>query len=136
MSPPPQGKTWYQKQQDALDNKEGEILIKWGNYHFTTFLSQDEVVDFIEETPEENRHFYEVLTDSKPQRMFADLDGEGLTINKTQLLKSWTKLMKQVFNDVGLFYDDKKVKILKSRGDKISFHWSYLESFKLILLNF
>ena len=65
MSFPPKNKTWYKKQEDALspENSEGEILVKWGNYHFTTFFAQDEFVDFIEETRKDQRHFYEVLSD-------------------------------------------------------------------------
>ena len=132
ISSPPKTKKWYKKQEDALapENSRGEILVKWGNYHFTTFFAQDEFVEFIEETPENDRHFYEVLSEGRGQRMFADLDGEGLSINSTQLLVSWQELMIKIFAHMRLIYDKQKVRILKSRGEKISFHWSYLESFK------
>ena len=130
MEIPPKDKKWFKKQEEALRNAEGEILVKWGNFHFTTFFAQDELVEFIEETPPEQRQYYEVLTEGNPQRMFADLDGEGLTISDIDVLVVWSKLMQQVFKDVNLTYDTKKVRILKSKGKKISYHWSYLKSFR------
>ena len=77
MKSPPSNKTWYKEQDDALEHSEGDILVKWNNFYFTTFFAQDEFVEFIEETPPNQRHFYEVLTEKQPQRMFADIDGEG-----------------------------------------------------------
>jgi hypothetical protein len=127
---PPKGKTWYNKQAEALAQHENVILVKWGNFNFTTFFAQDEFVEFIEETPEKDRHFYEVLRGGQPQRMFADLDGEGLSVSRIELLDKWEKLMQQVFVDVGMDYKANRVRWLQSSGEKISYHWSYNESFK------
>jgi hypothetical protein len=127
---PPKGKTWYNKQAEALTQHENVILVKWGDFNFTTFFAQDEFVEFIEETPEKDRHFYEVLRGGQPQRIFADLDGEGLSVSRIELLDKWEKLMQQVFVDVGMDYKANRVRWLQSSGEKISYHWSYNESFK------
>jgi hypothetical protein len=62
--------------------------------------------------------------------MFADLDGEGLSVSRVELLDKWEKLMQQVFVDVGMDYKANRVRWLQSSGEKISYHWSYNESFK------
>ena len=102
-----------------------------GQLHFATFLNQNEFVEYIEDTPEQQRQFFEVLKEGRPQRMFADLDCEGLSINRIHLLEQWQMLIQRVFKDVGLEYNQNYVKLLNSSGNKISFHWSYLgKSFK------
>ena len=123
---PPSKKTWFKKQEDALEASEGDILVKWGNFHFTTFKDQEDFMEYILECSEDERQFFEVLKADRPQRMFADLDGEGLAITREQLYALWGKLMIRVFDDVGLTFKKKNVRILNSTGDKISAHWSYL----------
>ncbi len=126
MTNPPTGKTWFNKQEEATANSEGDILIKWGSFHFTTFKSQDDFLEYLEDCKNPDRQFFEVLKADTSQRMFADLDGEGLTITKEQLYETWEKLMKQVFKDVGLIFKKSNERILQSTGDKISAHWSML----------
>ena len=120
---------WHTKQEDAIlamERSKATILAKWGNFHFTSFSDQDEFLDFISECKEEERQFFEVLMAGKPQLMFADLDGAGLSITRVELYEEWEILMKQVFNDTGLTFKPSNVRLLNSTGDKISGHWSYL----------
>ena len=120
---------WQTKQEDAIlamEKSKDTILAKWSNVHFTSFCDQDEFLDFISECKEEERQFFEVLMADKPQIMFADLDGAGLSITREQLYEEWEILMKQVFNDTGLTFKQSNVRLLNSTGDKISGHWSYL----------
>ena len=120
---------WQTKQEGAvlaMEDAGDTILVKWGNFHFTSFSDQDEFLDFISECKEEERQFFEVLRENKPQLMFADLDGEGLSITRIQLYEEWESLMKRVFNDTGLTFKQSNVRLLNSTGDKISGHWSYL----------
>ena len=83
---------WHTKQEDAIlamERSKATILAKWGNFHFTSFSDQDEFLDFISECKEEERQFFEVLMAGKPQLMFADLDGAGLSITREQLYEEW-----------------------------------------------
>jgi len=122
---------WWKKQEHALKQMTttgDNILVKWGNFHWTSFSDQDEFTDFIFECKEKERQFYEVLLADKPQRMFADLDGQGLQITKEDMYAQWLDLMQKVFlscfNSVS--FNHKNIKILdSSNSEKISFHWSY-----------
>lgn len=130
MNPPelPVG-NWYNQQNDAVSEMErvgDKILVKWDSYNFTSFVDQDEFMDFITECKESDRQFFEVLTADKPQLMFADIDGEGLAITREQLYIEWEILMKKVFVSCGLKFDSSRVRLLNSTGDKISGHWSYI----------
>lgn len=131
MSSPPELEIgqWYKTQDEALkamEERGDSILVKWGRFQFTSFVDQECFLDFINETPPEQRCFFEVLLEGKPQWMFADLDGEGLTITQEELYKQWSKLMEQIFESVGLKLNSRNVRLLNSTGDKISGHWSYL----------
>lgn len=126
VSPPIiDNKQWYDTQQEALEHTEGSVLVKWGNFHFATFNDQDMFLDYINETAEEDRCYFEVLQQGAPQRMFADIDGEGLNITKVELVNQWSDMMSSIFNELGLIFNIREVKWLVSSGEKISFHWSY-----------
>ena len=119
---------WHTSQEDALlvmEQQGDVVLVKWGNFHFTSFTDQDEFLDFISECEEEDRQFFEVLLAGKPQLMFADLDGAELSITREALYAEWQILMKKVFKDMGLTFKPSNVRLLNSTGDKISAHWSY-----------
>jgi len=121
---------WYNKQDLALNASDaGDILVKWGMYHFTTFPDQDSFLDFIDECDPSDRCFFEVLKAENPQLMFADLDGEGLSITRETMYDQWEKLMKQVFADVKLDFNPDHVRLLDCTGAKISGHWSYNPSY-------
>ena len=118
---------WHTKQEDAIlamEKAEDTILVKWDQFHFTSFSDQDEFLDFISECKEEDRQFFEILMAGKPQLMFADLDGAGLSITRPELYAEWETLMKQVFQDTGLTFKPSSVRLLNSTGDKVSGHWS------------
>jgi hypothetical protein len=121
---------WYDTQEEAfraMEERKDTIVVKWGNFKFTSFTDQETFLDFmLEECEAEARQFYELLLADKPQRMFADLDGEGLTITKAEVLALFEKLMIEAFEAVHMPYKKKYVRILCSTGEKISFHWSYL----------
>jgi len=131
LTSPPElfNRKWYDTQDEAfkaMEECKDTILIKWGNFKFTSFTDQEEFLDYLEECSEDDRQFFELLLADKPQKMFADLDGEGLTITKEEVLILFEKLMKMVFEAVHMPYKPKHVRILCSTGDKISFHWSYV----------
>lgn len=121
---------WYDTQDGAfkaMEERKDTIIVKYGNYKFTSFTDQESFLDFMfEDCEAKDRQFYEVLLADKPQRMFADIDGEGLTITKEEVLTLFEKLMKMVFEAVHMPYKKKYVRVLCSTGKKISFHWSYL----------
>jgi phage/plasmid-associated DNA primase len=119
-------KKWYKSQEEALENADGDILAKWGKFHFTTFSNQNEFINYINETNESERCYFEVLKADTPQRMFADLDGEGLCITREELILQWELLMISIFNEIGLTFNKQNVRLLNSAGEKISLHWSYI----------
>jgi hypothetical protein len=122
--------TWYKTQAEALKSmteQQHSILVKKGDYEFGSFGDQEAFIDYIEECKPVDRIFYEVLIANHPQRMFSDIDGEGLSITREEVYQQWEKLMSEVLSICGLAkYNVNKVKLLNSTGDKISGHWSYL----------
>lgn len=78
-------------------------------------------------TKDHGCEFFEILVDGEPQRMFADLDCEGISITREEMYTKFNALMRTVFElrDMGEF-DESQVRILNSEGKKISGHWSYL----------
>lgn len=121
---------WYGKQSEALEamKERGDtIMMKHGCYLFASITDQESFMDFILETPKENRCFFELLLEGKPQRMFCDIDGENLTITREQLYEQWTNLMKEVFEEIHVPFKSRNVKLLDaSKGSKLSGHWSYV----------
>ena len=82
MTPPQKTNgSWCNTQNEAISEMErlgDTILAKWDSYHFGSFKDQEEFVEYIEESKESDRQFFEILQADKPQLMFADLDGQGV----------------------------------------------------------
>lgn len=120
---------WFSKQDAAMDymTKQNHIVLaKRGKFEFGSFPDQEAFIEFINACDPVHRIFYEVLLADKPQRMFADLDGEGLTISNVEMYRQWQMLMRYVFPKLGMKFNSREVRVLNSTGEKISGHWSYL----------
>lgn len=122
--------SWYKKLAPAKENakKQGHVqLIKRGKYEFGSVEDQDAFVDHIQATNPEDRIFHELLPD-KGCRMFADIDADGIPMEKAIVFLQFNELMADVFDKVpGLpKFKKKNVRIAISTGKKTSAHWSYM----------
>jgi hypothetical protein len=154
--------TFYSKPKDSesspqeyvfdLMKKNGyKVMLKYGNYSFSLLPNQDELAEYILDTDESERVFYEVLTG--PQWMFADLDGSvnsssdkcgvDSSIDKCDLDKCdldkcdldkyeaevcdvLIKVLTKAFSILNVTFDSNKARWLSaSKGDKLSIHFSY-----------
>lgn len=119
---------WFGKQEQAfayMEEKKNKIPIKFGKYKFGSVINQDEFINLILESDE--KIYYELLREDKPQRIFSDIDGEKLTIKIVELYKQWCALLTEVFKAVeGLpKFNQQNVRIINSSDkNKLSLHWN------------
>ena len=101
-------------QAEAFRHKEEQghqVLGKWNfqpNLHtYGSFCTQQAFVQYIQDTPERSRHFYEVLVAGEPQRMFCEMDGHfsaltAETDTEKKIVARFYELLEQVFRTLEL----------------------------------
>ena len=124
-------------QEQAVRYKEEQghqVLAKWNpqpkQHTYGSFATQQAFVQYIQDTPERSRHFYEVLVAGEPQRMFCEMDGHfsaltAETDTEKKIVARFYELLEQVFRTLELGTLDLGVHrwLTSSRADKLSLHW-------------
>jgi P4 family phage/plasmid primase-like protien len=112
------------------ESSKESILVKYGKYNGNPYLYNN-VNNFGKDLillPNEQRLFHEFLPENKPQKMFCDIDGDGIKISGLKVLLLFHKILDKLFPILGMGkFDIKNTYITKSKGKKLSFHWIYYD---------
>lgn len=114
----------YNSQDKALEHLGDGILVKKTMFKFIPLQNQQDFAELIMQTPKNQRNFYEVLQENKPQKLFADID--GVNLGTVDFINKWEKFLSVELPKVGIKYDREKSLYLDSSKDgKLSLHWCY-----------
>lgn len=112
----------------SMQEKNHTIPAKYLNSNFISFANQSDFMDEITENTDPR--YYEILQAGKPQRMFADIDGDlplnGMDLNA--IVNTFQRLVTAGFSFLNLEYNPARSRwTTASTSTKLSIHWVYLD---------
>ncbi len=117
----------YELAIDDMDDKN-KILFRWCDNLPIWFIFNNTKNFFksLRTLQKNKRFFHEVLVEGKPQKMYCDIDGDGIKISKEEVLTNFHIVMDEMFKKFNLgIFNTENISLCMSKGKKISFHWIY-----------
>lgn len=117
----------YQHAVSQILNKN-QILLRYGDMRaqWCIFPNRKKFYEKLIQLKNYDRLYHEVILDSRPRKMFCDIDAENISITRFQIIDNFNNVMSIIFQKLNFgIFDRKNIYLTMSKGYKKSFHWIY-----------